>query len=616
MENQITELSVLLHNDKSLLTNYPSWELINGGNTKFINDGLTCTRINNGIYNGTIGSNIYTEDSHHFAIQVHNPTDDTFWIGVAYLDVSINEAPKHNTKTIIWSGGNETRPGTVRIHSEKRRNMPKYEDGDVIGIVVDMKNRDLIFYKNGNYVMYWEGIIQGPCRPYFLSQFTDSSATLIQWNGPNLPLGKQIVNRNFKDIENRNVVNENQQNIDCSLLEGGGQTIRINMGLSALLRMPIKIHSIRAKRSKPGLGHQHSTSAKLVADLCEGILDPKELLYGSHLTGVTELCLYPGIENNTATEFIADIHTAGSVALLLQTALPCALLNRSNPSKLILKGGTNVSFSPSCDFMKMVFFPHLVKMGINHNSINFNIEKRGYYPRGGGEFIVDVQPIKSINAIDLVDRGEVVSIRGIVYGGGGGVNIKALKNTKIIVGKLLKELFDVTIDIQYSEVKDIKSKIVLSTNENITKKDKEKIFNDSEDRYIGTCGIQLLLETSTGCIISGNSIIENAKTKETIYPDNVAKEAVSSLLENWNAGGCVDEFIMDQLIIYMALAHGHSRVLCNGVTNISSQHLETAIYFTKLMTGVDFTITETLGEYGKMCKLVECDGMCYVNKWL
>ena len=68
MENQITELSVLLHNDKSLLTNYPSWELINGGNTKFINDGLTCTRINNGIYNGTIGSNIYTEDSHHFAM--------------------------------------------------------------------------------------------------------------------------------------------------------------------------------------------------------------------------------------------------------------------------------------------------------------------------------------------------------------------------------------------------------------------------------------------------------------------------------------------------------------------------------------------------------------------
>ena len=93
--------------------------------------------------------------------------------------------------------------------------MPKYEDGDVIGIVVDMKNRDLIFYKNGRYVMYWEGVIQGPCRPYFLSQFTDSSATLIQWNGHNSPLGKQIVNRNFKDIENRNVVNENKINIDA-----------------------------------------------------------------------------------------------------------------------------------------------------------------------------------------------------------------------------------------------------------------------------------------------------------------------------------------------------------------------------------------------------------------
>lgn len=48
--------------------------------------------------------------------------------------------------------------------------------------------------------------------------------------------------------------------IDGSLLEGGGQILRISSALSAILGIPIKIHSIRAGRSTPGLRPQHLTS--------------------------------------------------------------------------------------------------------------------------------------------------------------------------------------------------------------------------------------------------------------------------------------------------------------------------------------------------------------------
>lgn len=40
--------------------------------------------------------------------------------------------------------------------------------------------------------------------------------------------------------------------IDGSILEGGGQILRNTAALSVIRRIPIHIHSIRAKRAKQG----------------------------------------------------------------------------------------------------------------------------------------------------------------------------------------------------------------------------------------------------------------------------------------------------------------------------------------------------------------------------
>ena len=62
----------------------------------------------------------------------------------------------------------------------------------------------------------------------------------------------------------------------------------------------------------------------------------------------------------------------------------------------------------------------------------------------------------------------------------------------------------------------------------------------------------------------------------------MAEKAVNNLVENIEAGGCVDEHMQDQVIIFMALAQGHSRIRTGPLT----LHTETSIHFTQLMTGV------------------------------
>lgn len=44
-------------------------------------------------------------------------------------------------------------------------------------------------------------------------------------------------------------------------------------------------------------------------------------------------------------------------------------------------------------------------------------------------------------------------------------------------------------------------------------------------------------------------------------PNEPAQHAVKELFDNIDAGGCVDEYLQDQLIVFMALAAGRSTVL-------------------------------------------------------
>ncbi len=124
--------------------------------------------------------------------------------------------------------------------------------------------------------------------------------------------------------------------IDGSLMEGGGQILRNSVALAAILTKPVNIVRIRAGRPAPGLKAQHATGIGAVAALCDGEADGCGV-------GSVEVTFWPrGVRGG---EHTADCGTAGSIALVLQAALP-VMLFADAPSVLDVRGGTNVGMSP------------------------------------------------------------------------------------------------------------------------------------------------------------------------------------------------------------------------------------------------------------------------------
>ena len=189
--------------------------------------------------------------------------------------------------------------------------------------------------------------------------------------------------------------------IDGSTGEGGGQVLRTSLGLSLVTGRPFRIENIRAGRSKPGLMRQHLTAVRAAAQISDAKVTGDAI-------GSRELTLGPGPVHPGEYEFA--VGTAGSATLVLQTVLP-ALVVASGPSRLTLKGGTHNPWSPPFDFLAKAFLPLLARMGA---SVTAKLVRPGFYPAGGGEFTVEIEPAAQgrLGPLELMERGEILSRRG------------------------------------------------------------------------------------------------------------------------------------------------------------------------------------------------------------
>ncbi|MBW4644595.1 MAG: RNA 3'-phosphate cyclase [Goleter apudmare HA4340-LM2] len=195
--------------------------------------------------------------------------------------------------------------------------------------------------------------------------------------------------------------------IDGSYGEGGGQVLRTSLSLAAITGTPIRIAGIRAGRRKPGLAAQHLTAVRAAAKICHADLRG-DALGSMMLEFIPDSSVQPGHYTFDVTE-AQQGSSAGAITLVLQTVLlPLSLA--SADSQVILRGGTHVPYSPTMTYIEQVYLPMLHQMGIEAKA---KLRAWGWYPQGGGEMQIQVSGGKTLNGINLLERGNLRQVKGL-----------------------------------------------------------------------------------------------------------------------------------------------------------------------------------------------------------
>ena len=325
--------------------------------------------------------------------------------------------------------------------------------------------------------------------------------------------------------------------IDGSLGEGGGQIVRSSLALSMVTGTPVRLYNIRARRNNPGLARQHLTAVKAARQICGGGVEGAEL-------HSRELTFGPGIVQ--PGEYTFDVGTAGSTSLVLQTVLP-PLMIAAAPSTLRLIGGTHNMLAPPFDYLAEVYLPLVQRMGPRFRA---ELVRHGFYPAGGGEAVVDVQPQEQLASSTLTERGKLLD-----------------RNARAIVSRL-------PLHIAEREVGTLRSKLGWKKKQLRTE---EVPSHGPGNVVLATLEFEHLKEMFAGFGKKGVSA-ENVS-------GSVAKEVKTYLESDAPAG----EYLTDQLLLPLGIAAHQGRTSTFRATTLSG-HTQTHIDVIKRFLDVEVTI--------------------------
>ena len=297
----------------------------------------------------------------------------------------------------------------------------------------------------------------------------------------------------------------NTLTIDGSQGEGGGQILRTSLALSLVTGKPFRMDNIRAKRQKPGLLRQHLTAVNAAVEIGGARVEGNAI-------GSKRLSFIPGTVKAGAYHWA--VGTAGSATLVLQTVLP-ALLTADKPSELVLEGGTHNPFAPPFDFLEKAFLPLIARMG---PTVTATLERPGFYPAGGGKFMVSVKPAQRLVRLDLTERGEIVGRSG-----------------RAVVSRLPRAIAETELAILQAKLS--------------WEAECFKVEDVSNPRGPGNILI---------CTLESQNITEvfTGFGEKGVPADRVALATVKEVREYLAAGVPVGRHLADQLMIPMALAGG------------------------------------------------------------
>jgi RNA 3'-terminal phosphate cyclase (ATP) len=277
-------------------------------------------------------------------------------------------------------------------------------------------------------------------------------------------------------------------------------------------------------------------------------------LLGAHL-GSQELVFEPG--EVKGGDYLLDVaeetRSAGSVTLLLQALLP-ALSFAGAASRLSVRGGTHVAWSPPFHHLAEVFLPVVREMGLRAEA---RLVRWGWYPQGGGEVEAEVRPVGS-------PRGEAA-------------------------GRLAPLDWEGPFRPEQIECLSATSRLPV----HVAERQRERLLYRLSERGLkASCEVVDAPAASPGSFVfvkarhdrrlAGFSALgERGKPAE-----RVADEAVGALFDFLEGVAAAEEHLADQLVLYLALADGVSRLTVQRL----SGHLMTNIWVVERFLGKVFEI--------------------------
>jgi RNA 3'-terminal phosphate cyclase (ATP) len=349
--------------------------------------------------------------------------------------------------------------------------------------------------------------------------------------------------------------------LDGSILEGGGQLLRVAIALSAVTNKPIQVDKIRLRREKPGLRNQHLSAIKAIAELVDGKVTGLDV-------GSQSITFDPG--PIVSKDFRVDIGTAGSTTLVLQALLP-GLCFAPHATRVTLSGGTNNPLAPSTDYMENVLIPTLRLMGYDSQ---VELVRRGFYPRGGGEVRTLSNPVNTLKPLHLAEPSIVESIKILSYSCRLPSHITE-RMASVASGLLRKNNFD-----------------AIETKVESTQAGNAKCSSDPG------CGLLIAVQYTSGAVAGFDGLGERGKSAE-----KVAGEVTSNALRHLRSTSTVEPHLCDQLIVWMILASGLSEIRTSELT----LHSLTCMEIARRMLGVEFQVQGKLGEVAT----IRCNGIAF-----
>ena len=324
--------------------------------------------------------------------------------------------------------------------------------------------------------------------------------------------------------------------IDGSSYSGSGTILRYAAALATLVRRPLHLHHIRARRDSPGLRPQHLTALRACAAMSGGRLEGDR-------TGSDEILYFPG-ENLAGGRYHWDIGTAGSTTMLAFTVIPLALFADS-PCFFSITGGLFQDNAPSAFHMQRVLLPLVNRMGGN---VRMEIRRPGYVPKGGGNLEVRVNPLTApLHPLRLPGQGTVKRIRGVSLAS----HLGAQRVSDRIADGCVEGLCKYGL------------------------KPEMEILRDDTAVQKGAA-LLLCAETDSGCLIGADRAGKPGRSSE-----NMARTAVEDLMDDIRTGATTDRHLADQVILFGALAAGTTEYSIPGLTD----HVESNLWLAEEILG-------------------------------